>query len=138
MTNIIHPTSYETFADFNGKPVKFLLTFLDIGDKFCVSAQEITDEPNYRTFHGCDIVSMENALTKVRKIVKEELSTRYFTPNFKNPFHELNGKYFRGHVCQNEDGEPFLLVDDKEMTLEDFSEFLKPLDGFRIEVKILD
>jgi len=138
MTNIINPTSYETFTDFNDKPIQFLLTFLNLGDKYCVSAQEITDDTNHRTFHGYDSEQMEYALTKVRKIVKEELSTKYFTPNFKNPFHELNGDYFRGHVCQNEDGEPVLLVDGKEMTLEDFGDFLKPLDGFRIELKILE
>lgn len=138
MTNIIHPTSYETFTDYNGKPIKFLLTFLDLGNKFCVSAQEITDNTIHRTFNAYDSEQMEYALTKVRKIVKEELSTTYFTPNFKNPFHELKGDFFRGHVCQNEEGEPTVLVDGKEMTLEDFGEFLKPLVGFRIEVRVIE
>ena len=138
MSNMTHPTSYESFTDINGKSVKFLLTFLDLGDKYCVSAQEMTDNPTHRTFHGYDSELMEAALTKVRKTIKEELSTGYFNPNFKNPFHELNGDFFRGHVSDNEDGEPIILVDGKEMTLEDFGEFLKLLDGFRIEVKILD
>jgi hypothetical protein len=65
MTNINHPTSYETFTDFNGKTIKFLLNFLDLGDKYSVSAQEITDNPNHRVFNGYDTESMEHALTKV-------------------------------------------------------------------------
>lgn len=138
MSTINHPTSFETFTDHNGNPVQFQLTFLNLGDKFCVSADEITDSPTPRIFHSYDSEYQEAALTKVRKLIKDELNTLYFTANHKNPFDQLNGDTFRGHVFDNDDGEPIILVDGKEMTMEDFGEFLKPLVGFRIEVKLLD
>lgn len=133
-----HPTTFESFTDHTGKPVKFQLTFLDLGNKFCVSAFQMTEAPVPRTFHGYDSGSMEQALTKVRNIIKEELNTVYFETEQNTPFYHLKGDYFRGHVGADEDGEPFLLVDGKPMTLEDFGEFLKPYYGFRIEFKVLD
>jgi len=98
----------------------------------------MTDEPIPRTFHGYDTESMEQALTKVRNIIKEELNTVYFETEKNTPFCHLKGDYFRGQVGADEDGELIILVDNKPMTLEDFVEFLKPLDGFRVEVRVLD
>ncbi len=138
MTLMTHPTSYETFTDHKGNQIKFLLTFLDLRSKYCVAASEMTENENPRIFHGYDTESMEAALTKVRKVITEELNTLYFTADHKNPFAQLNGDLFRGYVGDHEDGEPFIVVDGKEMTLEDLGEFLKPLMGFRIEVRVLD
>lgn len=133
-----HPTACESFTDHTGKSIIFQLTFLDLGNKCCVSAFEMTDEPISRTFHGYDTESMEQALTKVRNIIKEELNTVYFETEKNTPFCHLKGDYFRGQVGVDEDGEPLMWVDGKPMTLEDFGEFLKALEGFRVEVKVLE
>jgi hypothetical protein len=58
MTHLNHPTSYETFTDFNDKPVKFLLTFLDLGDKYSVSDQEIS-EKSFLSIHYYTTTSPE-------------------------------------------------------------------------------
>ncbi len=138
MTTINHPTHQETFQDFIGNNITFQITQLDLGVKYCAAAAEITDSNLHRTFDAYDNLDPSMALVKLRQLIKTELNKRYFSENDGNKFADMNFEYFRGHIVEGHGEECSICVDGKEMTLNDFGEFLKPMVGFRIEVKIIE
>jgi len=129
---------FEIFQDFNGTQIKFQYALLDTGTFFSLKAIEDSKKDLIRIFSSYDNVSLANTLEKIRKTIKEELNRRYFTESDNDKFNEMNFDYFRGNISENSDSQTCLIVDGKEMSMNDFEKLISPYNGFRIEVKIFE
>jgi hypothetical protein len=76
----------EVFQDFRGKEVKFSYAMIDAGHIFSLWAREVTRSEYARQFCAYDGNSPINALYKIRRKIRAELNTRYFSEGKGRPF----------------------------------------------------
>lgn len=129
---------FEIFQDYSGADIKFQYVFFDVGRCYSVKAHEVKVKEPGRVFSAYDNNDPVNVLLKIRKIIKEELNTRYFTESAEDKFDSMNFDYFQGNIADGTNSEICMVVDGKEMTIKDFQHFLEPYNGYRIEIKITE
>ena len=129
---------YETFQDFQGNNVKFKYMPLDAGYCFSLKAMEIKEDDPIRIFSAYDNESLLHALLKIRKIIRKELNTRYFSDDHNGELGSMNPDYFRGNIGSDDQSRVCLIIDGKAVSLDELGKLLDTHSGFWIEVKFTE
>ena len=129
---------FDEFQDYSGKQVRFRYVFHDAGNVYTCRAYEETEAEVSREFCVYDQLNPANNLYKIRKIIRRELNTRYFSDVEYEAFGEMNFDYFKGNISHDAGGETCLVVDGKKMSLNDLENLLSIHEGFEIRISISD
>ncbi|OPY71350.1 MAG: hypothetical protein A4E62_01303 [Syntrophorhabdus sp. PtaU1.Bin002] len=130
---------FDSFQDFRGKTIRFRYDLIDAGNIYSLRAREVTKSEYAREFSAYDSASPWNALCKLRKLIPQELNTRYFTKDEGDAFGSMNFDHFRGSIATDSEArKACLVVDGKKMSMTDLERVLSMHEGWQIEVRITE
>lgn len=115
---------FDSFQDYQVETIRFRYNLIDAGDIYSIRAREVMKSEYPREFSAYDSACPWNALYKLRKLIPQELNTRYFTQEEGDAFSSMNFDHFRGSITTDSEAhEACLVVDGKKMSVAD-------LDGY--------